>query len=42
MYKRQLVNYTGVVLAFVTIVMIVITLLDFAFGWAVKFAFAGN
>jgi preprotein translocase subunit SecE len=39
---KELVNYTGVVLAFVTIVMIVITLLDFAFGWAVKFAFAGN
>jgi preprotein translocase subunit SecE len=37
---KELVNYTLVVLAFVTIIMVVITGLDFAFGWAVKFAFS--
>jgi preprotein translocase subunit SecE len=36
---KELVNYTGVVLAFVTIVMIVISLLDWLFFAAVNFAF---
>lgn len=36
---KELVNYTGVVLAFVTIVMVVISLLDWAFGLAVNFTF---
>ena len=38
---KELLNYTGVVLAFVTIVMLLITFLDWAFFAAVKFAFAG-
>lgn len=38
---KELVNYTGVVLAFVTIVMIVISLLDWLFYMAVNFAFKG-
>jgi len=38
---KELLNYTGVVLAFVTIVMIVISLLDAGFYWLVNFAFKG-
>jgi preprotein translocase subunit SecE len=38
---KELVNYTGVVLAFVTIVMIVISVLDWLFYMAVNFAFKG-
>jgi preprotein translocase subunit SecE len=38
---KELLNYTGVVLAFVTIVMIVISLLDWLFYMAVNFAFKG-
>jgi preprotein translocase subunit SecE len=38
---KELLNYTGVVLAFVIIVMLLITFLDWAFFAAVKFAFAG-
>jgi preprotein translocase subunit SecE len=38
---KELVNYTGVVLAFVTIVMIIISLLDWLFLQAVTFTFAG-
>lgn len=38
---KELVNYTGVVLAFVTIVMIVISALDWLFLQAVTFTFAG-
>ena len=38
---KELVNYTGVVLAFVTIVMILITFLDWLFYLAVNFAFKG-
>ena len=36
---RELVNYTGVVLAFVTIVMVVISLLDWLFSVVVNFTF---
>jgi len=36
----ELLNYTLVVLAFVTIIMVVISGLDLAFAWAVNFAFA--
>jgi len=38
---KELLNYTGVVLAFVTIVMLIITGLDAAFLAAVTFTFAG-
>lgn len=38
---RELLNYTGVVLAFVVIVMLIITGLDAAFLAAVTFTFAG-
>jgi len=38
---RELLNYTGVVLAFVVIVMLIITGLDWAFLAAVTFTFAG-
>ncbi|MEN9989904.1 MAG: hypothetical protein RL508_883 [Actinomycetota bacterium] len=38
---KELVNYTGVVLAFVTIVMVIISLLDWLFLQAVTFTFAG-
>jgi preprotein translocase subunit SecE len=38
---KELVNYTLVVLAFVTIVMLLITGLDWAFLAAVTFTFAG-
>jgi preprotein translocase subunit SecE len=36
---KELLNYTGVVLAFVTVVMIVISALDVAFAFLVNFAF---
>jgi len=38
---KELVNYTGVVLAFVTIVMVIISILDWLFLQAVTFTFAG-
>ena len=38
---KELVNYTGVVLAFVAIVMVIISLLDWLFLQAVTFTF-GN
>lgn len=38
---KELLNYTGVVLAFVAIVMILIALLDWLFLQAVTFTFAG-
>jgi len=39
---RELLNYTGVVLAFVTIIMIVISVLDLGFAYLVNFAFKAN
>lgn len=36
----ELLNYTLVVLAFVTIIMVVISALDLAFAWLVNFAFS--
>lgn len=36
---RELVNYTGVVMAFVVIVMLILSGLDFLFFSAVQFAF---
>ncbi|MFM7030439.1 MAG: preprotein translocase subunit SecE [Micrococcales bacterium] len=36
---KELLNYTGVVLAFVTVVMIVISAMDVAFAFLVNFAF---
>jgi preprotein translocase subunit SecE len=39
---KELVNYTGVVLAFVTVVMAVISVLDFAFYQGVVFVFSSG
>jgi preprotein translocase subunit SecE len=36
---KELVNYTGVVLAFVVVVMVIISLLDWLFFQAVSFTF---
>jgi len=39
--RRELFSYTGVVLAFVIIMMVIVYGLDSAFGWAVSWVF-GN
>ena len=40
--QRELITYTTVVLAFVGILMVIVTLLDFAFGHAVLVIFGGS
>ena len=40
--QRELITYTTVVLAFVGILMVIVTLLDFAFGHAVLAIFGGS
>ena len=39
--RQELVRYTGVVLAFVAVVMVIISFLDWAFLNVVTFVFAG-
>ena len=39
---KELRNYTGVVLAFVAVIIVVIGLMDYAFFQAVLFTFANN
>ena len=40
--RKELINYTLVVLVFVTIMMVIVTLLDLAFGTAVSWVFGGS
>ena len=40
--RKELVNYTLVVLVFVIIMMIIVTILDFAFGNAAIWVFSGT
>ncbi|MEO8219183.1 MAG: preprotein translocase subunit SecE [Specibacter sp.] len=40
--RKELINYTGVVLVFVVIVMAIVTVLDLGFGQAVLWVFGGN
>jgi len=40
--RKELINYTLVVLVFVTIMMIIVTLLDLAFGTGIKWVFGGT
>ena len=40
--RKELINYTAVVLVFVVIVMIIVTVLDLGFGRAVLWVFGGN
>jgi preprotein translocase subunit SecE len=40
--RKELVNYTLVVLVFVTIMMLIVTLLDLAFGTGVSWVFGGQ
>ena len=40
--RKELVNYTLVVLAFVIIMMVLVTVLDFIFGKLAAFVFAGS
>jgi len=39
--RKELINYTGVVLAFVAVVMVLISVLDWVFLNVVTFVFAG-
>jgi len=39
--RKELINYTGVVLAFVAVVMVIISALDWLFLNVVTFVFAG-
>ena len=39
--RKELINYTLVVLVFVAIMMIIVTLLDLAFGTGVSWVFGG-
>jgi preprotein translocase subunit SecE len=39
--RKELINYTLVVLVFVVIMMLIVTLLDLAFGTAVSWVFGG-
>jgi preprotein translocase subunit SecE len=39
--RKELINYTGVVLAFVAVVMVIISALDWVFLNVVTFVFAG-
>ncbi len=40
--RKELVNYTLVVLAFVMVMMLIVTLLDLAFGTGVGWVFGGQ
>ena len=40
--RRELINYTVVVLVFVVIMMLLVTLLDLAFGTGVGWVFGGT
>ena len=40
--QRELITYTTVVLAFVAVLMVIVTLLDFGFGHAVLAIFGGS
>lgn len=40
--RKELINYTLVVLAFVIIMMLIVTVLDFVFGKLAAFVFAGT
>ena len=40
--RKELINYTAVVLVFVVIVMAIVTVLDLGFGRAVLWIFGGN
>jgi preprotein translocase subunit SecE len=40
--RRELINYTLVVLVFVAIMMVIVTLLDLGFGTAVSWVFGGT
>lgn len=40
--RKELINYTAVVLVFVVIVMAIVTVLDLGFGKAVLWIFGGN
>jgi preprotein translocase subunit SecE len=40
--RKELINYTLVVLVFVTIMMLIVTLLDLAFGTGIKWVFGGT
>ncbi|PZE26519.1 MULTISPECIES: preprotein translocase subunit SecE [unclassified Curtobacterium] len=39
--RRELFSYTGVVLVFVVVMMVLVSVLDFVFGWGVGYVF-GN
>lgn len=40
--RKELINYTLVVLVFVVIMMVIVTLLDLAFGTGVSWVFGGS
>ena len=40
--RKELINYTLVVLVFVIIMMVIVTLLDLAFGTGVQWVFGGS
>ncbi|MCE3244665.1 MAG: preprotein translocase subunit SecE [Arthrobacter sp.] len=40
--RKELINYTLVVLVFVAIMMVIVTLLDLGFGTAVSWIFGGT
>jgi preprotein translocase subunit SecE len=40
--RKELINYTLVVLVFVVIMMVIVTLLDLGFGTAVSWVFGGT
>ena len=40
--RKELINYTLVVLVFVVIMMLIVTLLDLAFGTGVSWVFGGS
>ncbi|WP_120523163.1 preprotein translocase subunit SecE [Arthrobacter celericrescens] len=40
--RKELINYTLVVLVFVAVMMLIVTLLDLAFGTGVSWVFGGS
>ncbi len=40
--RKELINYTAVVLVFVAIMMVIVSLLDIGFGTAVGWVFGGS
>ena len=40
--RQELLTYTGVVMAFVIVVMLYVSALDFGFGKLIGWAFGGN